>query len=193
MASRSLLPGSTSEEDVMRLPRVNFTVRLSMCVVLCIAIGLAALRSSSFQWLRTVNTLVVALLFTAVLAAKQFRGTRAAFWFGFAVLGCGYYFLAFGPTDCWHLYDYEGGVDSVVPEVKPNLLTTDLVWEMSLGITSFPPQGGLGLNGSFNDVFIRSSWIGHLLLTPIIACFGGIASWVLALRRERGERAEPGT
>jgi hypothetical protein len=175
----------------MRLPRVNFTVRLSMCVVLCISIGLAALRSSSFQWLRTVNTLVIALLFTAVLAAKQFRGTRAAFWFGFAVLGWGYYFLAFGPVDGWHLYDYEGRIDSFTPQVRPNLLTTDVVWEMSLGITSFPPQGVL--NDSFNDVFIRSSWIGHLLLTPIIGCLGGIASWVLALRSDRGERAQPRT
>ena len=58
----------------MRLPVVRFRVQCLLALLLYTAIGLAALRSSSYLCLRAVNTLVVAILFISILAATHCQG-----------------------------------------------------------------------------------------------------------------------
>ncbi len=174
----------------MGLRHVRLTVRMIMVIVIYLAIGFAALRSSSFLWLRTVNTLVVIALLAAVLAAKQSTGPTTAYWFGFAVVGWGYYFLAFGPVESWHLYDYEGSLDAITPDVRPNLLTSDLVIEIHQALPRVPRDGPL--EDEVGLGFRKRTWILHLLLTPVLACLGGIASRFLAIHYDHGERGQPG-
>ena len=76
----------------MRLPNMRFKIHCLMALVLYTAIGLAALRSSSYLWLRAVNTLVLAILFISILAATHYRGPKRAFWLGYALFRLGLLF-----------------------------------------------------------------------------------------------------
>ena len=58
--------------------------------------GLLALRSGSDLWFSVFYTLTTFILLVAILAARLRRGYERAFWFGFAVFGCGYYLLGLG-------------------------------------------------------------------------------------------------
>lgn len=160
-----------------------------MTLIVCVGVGLAAMRSSTYLWLRTLNTLIVASLFVAILLAWHSVGRRKAFWFGFALFGWGYFFLAFGPWDGWHTLDPVG--DSY-EEVRPNLLTTDVVRFLVRQVTPFPARdpGSVTLveqSPEYIEKTYCSAWIGHLLFVVMIAYGGG---WLSVLLRDQvAERA----
>jgi hypothetical protein len=175
------------------MARLRITVASLMILVVYLAFALAALRDSSYLWLRTVNTIVVAILFIAVLAAKHCSRSRSAFAFGFALFGWGYFFLVFGPSEGWPNIVEEGANKD---EIRPNLVTSDLVRYITSKITPLPIYGmhevkltgeGEGLRvilepgeEKIPEMRLCSSWIGHLLLTLLIGGAGGLISLTLA-------------
>ena len=66
-----------------------------MAVVLFVAVGFAALRSTSALWASAVFTLTVALLSASILGAVARRGDARLPWHGFAVFGWAYLLTTF--------------------------------------------------------------------------------------------------
>jgi hypothetical protein len=77
--------------------RFRFSLAQSMAIVLLVGVGLAALRSSSVLWSRTVFTLTVGVLSAAILGAMACRGRARMTWAGFALFGWIYLGTTFGP------------------------------------------------------------------------------------------------
>jgi hypothetical protein len=173
----------------MKPSRMRLTVRRTMIAVVVIAVGCAALRSSTYLWLRAVNTLVVGVLLVAPLAARYGRAADRAFWLGFAVFGWGYYSFACGPWDVWRTSDDGGNLPYT--EVHPNLLSTDAVRFVVARTTKLPepidiPQGSLH-SPEFVEKAVCAPWIGHLLVTLVIGWVGGTVSRHLHSSERRNE------
>jgi hypothetical protein len=94
------------------MSRPRFSIAGLMIVVLFCAAGAAALRSSGL-WAAVLFSLTLAMLGVAILGVAYRRGTRRAFWAGFALFGGGYLLACFGP---WF-----------ATEVRPHLATTPLL------------------------------------------------------------------
>jgi hypothetical protein len=75
------------------MPRYRISLAGSLGIVAVIAMGLAGMRSASSLWTTAAATVTLALLLTAVVAARLLDGLDRAFWAGFAVFGWSYLLL----------------------------------------------------------------------------------------------------
>src|SRR5262245_5156858 len=75
------------------MPRYRISLAGSLGIVAVIAMGLAGMRSASSLWTMAAATVTLALLLSAVIAARLLDGLDRAFWAGFAVFGWSYLLL----------------------------------------------------------------------------------------------------
>jgi len=75
--------------------KLRFSILGLMALVLLVAVGFAALRSTSALWASAVFTMTVALLWAAILGAFAGRGRARLTWLGFVVFGWIYLLTTF--------------------------------------------------------------------------------------------------
>jgi hypothetical protein len=75
------------------MPNLRISLAGSLGIVAVIAMGLAGMVSASSLWTTAAATVTLALLLTAVLAARVLDGVDRAFWVGFAFFGWSYLIL----------------------------------------------------------------------------------------------------
>lgn len=157
----------------MRRPRLS-TAR-ALALVGYVAALLAALRSGSDLWFKTIYSATFLVLLYAGLAARH----RGPFWYGFAVVGWAYFLVGYGP---W----IEGSSEiSWAGAINPGLLSeilTDKVLDWSHRMSS-----DRAITGSFGAVAIprlNRAGVCHSALTLAFACLGGLASGRMAGRSE---------
>ncbi len=73
--------------------RYRISLAGSLGIVAVIAMGLAGMRSASSLWTTAAATVTLALLLSAVIAARVLDGLDRAFWAGFAFFGWSYLLL----------------------------------------------------------------------------------------------------
>lgn len=192
----------------------RFSIATLMAVVLVCGVAVAALRDASDTWAGILLGLTLSMLGTALIGVLHRRGTRRAFWQGFALFGWGYLALTTGP---W-----------ASEQVGPRLPTTQLlryahtranpdqsqvgfsqmrVWlatddSRPRVVTSWPTQGdpptavpgsittGTGTGQSFFLIGQTTNLdqfvrVGHCLFALLTALVGGlIARWFQRTDRE---------
>jgi hypothetical protein len=72
------------------MKRPRFTIASILLTVLCVAVGVAALRASDDMWDGAIFGIAALSFLTAVLMAVHRTERRRAFWLGFALFGCIY-------------------------------------------------------------------------------------------------------
>src|SRR4051794_26146795 len=147
--------------------RLRSSIPGLMVVVPLFAVGFSALRSGSDLWFRTGYTLVVFALLVATIAARY----RGPFWFGFAVVGWGYFLVVFSS-----LFDSGEGYHR---GINQNLVTTQLL--ALVGGLDFLWRGPG--NRNYGDTIAHIVNIGHLMLTLVFACGGGLLASISAENR----------
>ena len=75
------------------MPRYRISLAGSLGIVAVIAMGLAGMRSASSLWTTAAATVTLALLLSAVVAARLLDGLDRAFWAAFALFGWSYLLL----------------------------------------------------------------------------------------------------
>jgi hypothetical protein len=143
-----------------------------MALVLFLAVGLAAFRSGTETWFRSLYTATIGVLLLSILAARFSRGILSAFWFGFAVVGWSYLLLGFGlqPGEGRNAYE------ELDEEVSINhfLITTTLIKKASIAHKQYAAIYEVGRYGY--DIPI-----GHLIATVILAVVGGAIACFLGV------------
>ncbi len=146
-------------------------------VVLFSGLVLAALRSGSDPWFRTIYTVTAAALLYAAAVARS----RGPSWGGFATVGLLYFVLGFGP---WII----GPPGSEGRGLNRNLATSALVEYATNAIAARdgPPPGHVtgyylmveGRKGNLNGIL-------HSALTILLAAAGGVAARLAATKAGR--------
>jgi hypothetical protein len=169
--------------------RFRITIGRLLLIIAHFGVGFAALRSPSWIWASTFFSLVVATMAAATLTAVYRRGSRRAFWTGYAV--CGWLYLG---LSVFHL----GGEN-----LSPLIITTAL---MDLAYPTIDRLATMGLPGPSTENIWQYwsvpprdatpfSWavpepyraICHATCTPIVALLGGLlARRLYVIRDELG-------
>jgi hypothetical protein len=162
---------------------VRFRVSLAglLLVVLFAGLVLAALRSGSDAWARSIYTATAAALLFAGVAARY----RGVFWHGFAVVGAGYFVVGFGP--------WVAGPPGAEGRGLNRNLTTAVVVDAVVEAIAPPDNPPPGHNTDYylaregHKANLRG--IAHSALTVMLAVGGGVGARVLAAGARR--RAHP--
>ena len=77
--------------------RYRFTLAALMGVVALVAVGVAALRSSTALWASLVILLALGAICGATVGAILRRGPDQGAWLGFAVFGWAYFLMTLSP------------------------------------------------------------------------------------------------
>jgi hypothetical protein len=174
------------------MPRLRLSVTSVISIIAYFGVGLAALRSGSVPWLRSIYNLTFLTLVLAAIASRK-RGRRGTFWFGFAVFGWAYLLVGMGPSYP-HIIPGNTGTDGEgLPHPNPNLATTQMVEAVVMRL--------IGTNAvilhhpkfAMKDDplgWIRRVVIAHLLLCPPLGLFGGLVALAFAGHDE--DRGVPG-
>jgi hypothetical protein len=107
------------------MPSLRISLAGSLGIVAVIAMGLAGMVSASSLWTTAAATVTLAVLLTALLAARLLEGIDRAFWAGFALFGWSYLILVnwdwvggqFG-------HDLTAGLSDVAEAVFPEVPVT---------------------------------------------------------------------
>ena len=129
----------------------RFSLRSLLCAVAFIAVALASLMQPWRSWCPSlVLTVTLFLLLVAIPASFLASGRERAFYVGFAVVGWGYFLLAYAPA--------------LDVSVGRQLLATPIAESVCFAVT-----------GSLGDIqpFLK---ITHTLFTFALACAGGIVT-----------------
>jgi hypothetical protein len=115
------------------MSRIRFSMTSLMLFVVLCAVTFAVFRFSSGIWSSILFSLVILVLFTSVIAATYSAGSQRAFWVGFALFGCGYWFVVHVPWSqgqaisssmAMHLYQQLEPHIFVTPSNRPSGPTT---------------------------------------------------------------------
>jgi hypothetical protein len=141
--------------------RLQLTIARLMGLVLFLGFWFAAMRSGSHLWLRVSWTLTASVLLASLILARY----RGAFWYGFAIVGWGYFLLGQSPGD---------------GTLNPWFLSSDLVEYLC----SFVPQYRIvGLADALEIERSRNiEIICHSMLALIAASVGGLFALLIAAR-----------
>jgi hypothetical protein len=156
--------------------RYRITIGRMLVVIAHFGVGFAALRSPSWIWASTFFSLVAASMTASALTAVYRRGSRRAFWTGYAV--CGWLYLGLS------------SVPFASPNLSPLLITTPL---MDLAYPTIDRLATMGRPGPSTEsiwqywsepprVASPFNWavpepyraICHAMFTPIFALMGGL-------------------
>jgi hypothetical protein len=105
------------------MKRLKISILALILVTVACALAFTAVKTASDFWLSALYTFATVLLLAAVIAARFRRGNEKAFWFGFAVFGCGFFVLGMGP---WPVPTDGGPNDMRIP-LNRHLLTSRLI------------------------------------------------------------------
>jgi hypothetical protein len=79
------------------MPRIQFSLRTLLLAFIPIGLAIAALVNANYYWANAALTVTLACLGASIVGWLWCPGRGRAFWSGFAIFGCGYMLLAFGP------------------------------------------------------------------------------------------------
>jgi hypothetical protein len=148
--------------------RVRFPIAALMAVIALLAIELASYRVASDGYVDLTRHLTVFMLAVAAYLARYREGERAAWWFGFALLGSAYFALVIDATARREPPSFSS--------LRPPPPTTLLGLYMS--VESLP---------SYDQHLLRRWWnqfeILQSILTLVVACVGGTVCWIWNRRR----------
>jgi len=125
--------------------RFQFSLRQLMALVVFAAVGCAGLAQPSPFMASVVFTLMVSILFVAILAAVAKSPSLRFFWIGFAVAGWGYLWVAHWPDE-----DRYTAVPQYELQTNGPLLTTKVIDWAFAALHPRPPQERSG--GGFMSV-----------------------------------------
>lgn len=159
----------------------RFAIKQLIVFITVIAIGLAAFSHPTVWWSLVVATLFITLLLTAILGSLLRRGSKRAFWIGFAVFGLAYLAPAWmsgesnNQSNMYHL---------LVINPAPGFL--EIVAALAFGET--PLAQIVTLLGAVEDKYALT--VTFSLIGLIFAYLGGLIGRFLG--RESG-KLQPGT
>ena len=125
------------------MPR--FSIKTMMVYMSFIAVGLAALRNANELWAGTIVVLTVGMLGTCVFSVHHGQTKMRNWWFGFALFGCGYVLIAFGP------------LFSELKSLLPSSQLCAYLHEWSLPSTESISTDQLEANYNAYDTFLKES------------------------------------
>ncbi len=173
--------------------KVRVSISALMLVVVLFALEFAALRSGSQLWFSVVYTLTALLLMFAIVASKYGRRAARPFWFGFAAFGWGYLLLV---MIAYRHSTYGGQIDD--SRAAWSLLSSQWVATSLHWFRGDAPVAGFDVkmrrdSDEITEFARCTAQIAHMMITLIVALFGGAIAIVLRGRRERptNERAGP--
>ena len=194
---------------------IRFTIASLLVVVLVTAFGFAAIRESNDVWDSGVFSLTLSAMLLSILLAIHRRGSRRAFWLGFALFGSGYLALSLVPAIESRLMSTKvlAYLDSKVPgrSLANNLYTllNGRIGGDNLQAVTFAPDGNqlaissqsgvvriwdiasgkpLGGWGGTTENFVR---IGHSLFALLAGWLGGLLSRRFCQSSVAGEPSTP--
>ncbi len=156
-----------------------------MGIVCVVAIGMAAMRSTTVLWTAAASTITLALLLTAVVGACWLRGPDRAYWSGFATFGGAYLLLVnwdwlggqFG-------HDLTGGFLDVAEWAVP---------QETYPVNAPPTAGASQLMARRSITVGNFVQIGRLLIALVFALIGGSIARAFAVRAETTRGDHPRT
>lgn len=122
--------------------RFQFSLRELLALVVFVAVGCAGLAQPSPFMASVVFTLMVSILFVAILAAVAKSPSSRFFWIGFAIAGWGYLWVAHWPDE-----DSYMAVPQYELQTSGPLLTTKLLDWAFTALHPPPPQERRGMGG----------------------------------------------
>lgn len=181
--------------------RWQFSFRALLFAVLAIAVGLAALLSGSEAVARGALTVHACLIGLAFVGAIVRRGNARVFWLGYTVFGCGYSLLVLGlgqsllTDDLLHwverLRRYQVG-GRVQAQWTDGRYYPATIKSAGNGQYTVVWDGGAADSvvtaGQMSRIPPPADRVGHAVLAPFIAFFGGLATVLLFGEREARQR-----
>jgi hypothetical protein len=154
------------------VPRNRFRIPIAaiMAIIALIAVEIGLLRVASDNYVDLSRLLTVVMLAVATCLARYRQGDRAAWWFGFALLGWAYFALL---VDVTARQGAGLGRLTLPKPAVPHLTFLDLFSDASANPNGLTPRALV-----WNRYEILQS-----IVTLVIACLGGLASLMLARRR----------
>jgi hypothetical protein len=160
------------------MKRLQVSILAIVVTIVASALAFAALKTASDLWLSALYTFTTVLLLAAVIAARFRRGDEKAFWFGFAVFGCGFFVMGLGPWPS----AFDGENDGTGISLNRNLLTSRVI----LFLVPYLRTETNDL-GAIDKITTNTIGIAHLLVTLTLAIGGGVIA--ILIRRRRGRLA----
>lgn len=156
--------------------RYRITIGRMLVVIAHFGVGFAALRSPSWIWASNFFSLVVTSMAAATLTAIYRRGSRRAFWTGYAI--CGWLYLGlssfpFANSNLSPLLITTPLMDLAYPTIDRLVTmgipgsTTESIWQY----WSQPPRTAGAFNWAVPEPYRA---ICHAMFTPIFALIGGL-------------------
>lgn len=159
--------------------RFRFSLGGLCALVLACGVGLAAAKSPTEPWVNGAFSGALLVLGIAVLGALFRQGPARVYWIGFAILGWGYLFLAFGP---W--------CDS---KVAPLLITKTVCEKLHFEFSASLPERPFVRQIPGTNLFMYGyQQIGHALTALLMGLLGGTLARWFAARPAEGSREMPG-
>jgi hypothetical protein len=157
--------------------RVRFPIAALMALIALIAVEMASLRVASDGFVDLSRHLTVAMLAVATYLARYREGDRAAWWFGFALLGWSYFALVVDASSRSHT-----AMMISRRELPP---VTMLGLLMFLREESWATDNPLLLKYWWNQFEILQS-----IFTLVLASLGGLVFWMWGRHRGAPYRQE---
>ncbi|MGC8641786.1 MAG: hypothetical protein ACP5XB_18110 [Isosphaeraceae bacterium] len=162
---------------------LRFTLASLMGYVLLLSVQLAAIAAGTQTWSQIVYTLTVFLLLLSSIAT---RGGNS-FWYGFALVGSGYFLIGFGP---W--FNQICNADPPLAFYHPNdgLFTSVLIYRAAESSVPFLPPGDPQYGNRETIHAHRVAYtagIAHSILTVALAVCAGLVSSVFGRRSDKGQ------
>lgn len=158
--------------------RAQFSLSALMAIILLVAIQFGALTAGTALWASLAYTATVALLLMAAVLARY----RGPFWYGFAVVGWGYFLIGVGP---WFCQISNGGRPLALYAVNDALLPSLWTQKIVDAVIPLAPSGPQYLNRQSLREFRVAYTVGiaHTVLTLLLALCGGFFSRLIARRK----------
>ena len=176
------------------MPRFRISLASLLGIVAVIAMGLAGMVSASSLWTTAAATVCLAVLLSAVLAARLLTGIDRAFWAGFALFGWSYLLLVnwdwvggqFG-------HDLTAGLSDIAESMFADVAIPGPPQSPAIAPAGRPAVG-------FNIQYLESVrgrqirlgnfvQIGRMILSLLFGLLGGWIAGSFAGRREAGAKS----
>jgi hypothetical protein len=153
--------------------RLRFTLTQLMALVLCLGLGLAALRNADGFWAGATYNLGIMMVATALVGAIARKGRPRATWAGFAVFGYTYLIAS--------LADWRTGGFGFGPIPRPILLIESGITRLQPFLKPLPPGMSSSLAGNFLIPYEQVSFSLGIILFGML---GAVVGHVVAAKED---------